>query len=136
TARGAAKPGGADVTLTHGGDTAVTKTVELFVPAAALPASSNLVLTSVGGQSLAGLLPLGWSPAAAAEVTVDGSLTSAIPACKLTFDLSDADVAALATTSLSVVQYDPARDEWRTIVAVAAIVNKRITADVQTAGNY
>lgn len=136
TARGAAKPGGADVTLTHGGDTAVTKTVELFVPAAALPGSSSVVLTSVGGQSLAGLLPLGWSPVAAAEVTVDGSLTAAIPAGKLTFDLSDADVAALATTSLSVVQYDSVRDEWRTIVAVAAIASKRVTADVQTAGNY
>src|SRR6266508_3056449 len=49
---------------------------------------------------------------------------------------------AAASQTLSVVQYDSVRDEWRTIVAVATVADttdpavKRVTADVDAAGNY
>jgi len=139
TSRGAEQNSGADLTLQHGGDTTVTKAAELFVPSAALAAGHKIALTAVGGQSLAGLLPLGWSPLASAEIAVDGSsIPQAIPAGRLTFVLSADDVTALAaaTQTLSLVQYDNTRDEWRTVVVAAAISGGRITNDIQTSGNY
>ncbi|HXA18390.1 MAG TPA: Ig-like domain-containing protein [Thermoanaerobaculia bacterium] len=139
TGRGAEQSSGADLTLLHGGDTAVTKAAELFVPSAALAAGHKIALTAVGGQSLAGLLPLGWSPLASAEIEVDSSsIPQAIPASRLTFVLSADDVTALAaaTQTLSLVQYDNTRDEWRTVVAAAAISGGRVTNDIQTSGNY
>ncbi|HKS23398.1 MAG TPA: Ig-like domain-containing protein [Thermoanaerobaculia bacterium] len=148
TQRGPSKPGGTDLTLPpQGGDTPVTKRVTLTVPAASLTSAHTVAATSLGGQSLAGLLPLGWSPYAAAEVVVDDSAaTPAAPlsASKLSFDISAADAAAIAAASqtLAVVQYDDVRDEWRTLVAVATIADtsdpnvKRVTADISTAGNY
>jgi RHS repeat-associated protein len=140
TRRGADANSGADVTLHDGGDTAVTKAAELFVPSAALPPGHTLTLTAVGGQSLGGLLPLGWSPLASVEVAVDHSaIPAALPAAKLTFLLAQADADALSAASrtLSVAQYDQTRDEWRTVVAAAPVgANNRITVDVQTSGNY
>jgi RHS repeat-associated protein len=139
TSRGTEQNSGADRTLTHGGDTAVTKSTELFVPSAALASGHKIALTAVGGQSLAGLLPLGWSPLASAEIAVDGSsIPQAIPSSRLTFTLTPADAAAIAagTQTLSLVQYDNVRDEWRTVIAAAAISANRVATDVQTSGNY
>jgi large repetitive protein len=144
TQRGTPQNGGADLTLKHGGDTPVTKPVQLFVPAAAL-SGGTVSLTAVGGQSLAGLLPLGWSPLASAEIALGtSSIPAPLPASKLTFVITSADADALtaATQTLSVVQYDSTRDEWRTIVAAANVAagsdstTRVVTADIQTSGNY
>jgi len=139
TSRGAEQTSGADRTLSHGGDTTVTKAAELFVPSAALSSGHKIALTAVGGQSLAGLLPLGWSPLASAEIAVDGSsIPQPIPSSRLTFTISAGDAAAITagTQTLSLVQYDNVRDEWRTVVAAAAISGGRVASDVQTSGNY
>jgi RHS repeat-associated protein len=107
--------------LTHGGDTSVTKMVELTNPL-----GGNVQLTAVGAQSLAGLLPLGWSPLAAAEIVVDDSLDAALSGATLTFRID-----AISGQTLSLVRYDPARDEWRVVVAVANAANP-----IDTAGHY
>ncbi len=120
---------GAENVLTHGGDTKITKRVEL----ASVPSGRTVHLTSVGNQSLAGLLPLGWSPLAAAEIVSD---VADLAGARLTFVIDAAAVAA-ATQTLSLVQYDSERDEWRVVVAVANVPSDgRVTFDVTTAGNY
>jgi RHS repeat-associated protein len=139
TKRGAEQASGNSLNLHHGGDTVVTRAADLLIPSAALSSGHQVALTAVGGQSLAGLLPLGWSPLASAEIEIDGSsLPQPIPSSKLTFTLSAADASAVssANQTLSVVQYDNARDEWRTVVAVAPVVNNAVVADIQTSGNY
>ena len=56
------RPGGADAT-----ETWITRPATLTIPAGTLTAGTNITLTSVGSQSLAGLLPYGWSPLASAR---------------------------------------------------------------------
>ena len=117
--------------ITHGGDTTVTKRVELIAPS-----GTSLTLTSVGAQSLAGLLPLGWSPIAAAEVA---PLNTSLPGAKLTFILNATDVTAItaATQTVSLAQYDETRDEWRVVSAVANVGSDgRVPFDITTSGNY
>jgi hypothetical protein len=111
--------GGSALTLTHGGDTAVTRKIDLAVPAGALANGTKVALTSMGGQALSGLLPLGWSPLGAAEVTLtpDASPTSPF---QLTFHVPAAEISG-AAQNLTAVQFDPARDEWRVIAAVVNI---------------
>ena len=131
---------GAALTLTNGGDTTVTRQAQLALAAASLANGKKVALTSVGGQSLAGLLPLGWSPLAAAEIAVDSSSApTSIPGAKLTFTLSSDDVTAInaTTQTLSLVQYDSDRDEWRVVTPVAVIASGGATTfDLTTSGNY
>lgn len=124
-----------DIRLTKrgnaGGDTTVTKKVELTAPS-----GTSLTLTSVGAQSLAGLLPLGWTPAAAAEIV---PLNTPIAGARLTFVLPAADVAAIAAANqtLSLAQYDETRDEWRVVTPVANVGSDgRVVFDITTTGNY
>jgi len=117
--------------IAHGGDTTVTKRVELIAPT-----GTSVTLTSAGAQSLAGLLPLGWSPVAAAEVA---PLNAPLAGGKLTFILNASDVAAItaATQTLSLAQYDETRDEWRVVSAVANVGSDgRVAFDITTSGNY
>ncbi|HEY6213805.1 MAG TPA: Ig-like domain-containing protein, partial [Vicinamibacterales bacterium] len=123
------KRGGA---LTHGGDTKLTRKVELTL---AVPQEARV--TSLGGQSLAGLLPLGWSPLAAAEVAIDDSPSPAsLPGARLTFFV-DANAVTAAAQTLSLVQYDSERDEWRVVTPVVNILTDgRATGDISASGNY
>jgi RHS repeat-associated protein len=131
---------GAAMVLTHGGQTAVTKLAELSLPATSIAPGRKISLTSVGAQSLAGLLPLGWSAAAAAEIAIEGSSRSApLPGARLAFTLPADEVAAVAaaTQTLSLAQYDPDRDEWRTVEAVASIdPNRRASFDITSSGAF
>ncbi|MEA2572468.1 MAG: hypothetical protein QOI24_4469 [Acidobacteriota bacterium] len=126
--------------LIDSAQTTVTRNVELTAPSASLTPGAKITLTAVGGQSLAGLLPLGWSPLAAAEIAVDGSsVPASLAAAKLTFVLSQADADALtaASQTLSLVTYDVERDEWRVVVAVVPVAaDRRITSDIIASGNY
>jgi RHS repeat-associated protein len=106
---------GAAMTLAHGGDTAITKAIELTVPAG-VAAGAKLSLTAIGAQALTGLLPLGWSPLASAEVAGPSSIAGAT----LTFNVPAADITA-AAQNLSAVQYDATRDEWRVLASVISI---------------
>ncbi|HEU4888730.1 MAG TPA: Ig-like domain-containing protein, partial [Thermoanaerobaculia bacterium] len=131
---------GAAQTLAHGGDTTVTRPVELSLAAASLTTGRKVRLTSVGAQSLAGLLPLGWSPLAAAEIVVDDQTDPApMPGAKLTFVLDEATAQAIASAlqTLSIVQYDSERDEWRVATAAASVATgHKVSIDLTASGNY
>jgi hypothetical protein len=105
--------------LQHGGDDSITRKARLTTAAGTLPPGTTLTITSVGSQSLAGLLPLGWSPLAAAEVRAMWPSAPATAPAQLSFDLP-----AAATTpgrSFTAVEYDTTRDEWRVLQAVVAL---------------
>jgi RHS repeat-associated protein len=141
TTRGPAQTAnGSAFTLKHGGSTAVTKPAELALTAASLSPGATITLTSAGAQSLAGLLPLGWSPIAAAEIAIgNSSVPAPLPAAKLTFTLTATDVAAItaANQTLSLAQYDSDRDEWRVVTAVATIGSDgHASFDITSSGNY
>ncbi|MCU1347124.1 MAG: hypothetical protein JWO56_154, partial [Acidobacteria bacterium] len=113
-----------ELTPPHGGDTSITRRVTLRVASGAVPNGTSIVLTSVGAQSLAGLLPLGWSPLAAAEVRVTWPGTAASnAAATLAFDVP----SDLAGRSLAAVQYDASRDEWRVLQPAVAIASSTAT---------
>ncbi|HUP60264.1 MAG TPA: Ig-like domain-containing protein [Thermoanaerobaculia bacterium] len=114
--------------LTHGGDTKITKPVELT-----LASTADVRVTSIGGQSLAGLLPLGWSPLASAEVS---GTSEAIPGAKLTFHI-DASAVTAAAQTLALVQYDSEADEWRVLVPIVNVGSDgRVVVDISETGNY
>src|SRR5207244_5131623 len=117
TRRSAAQPISASpVTITAAADTTVTHAAELTIPTTSALASHTVALTPAGAQSLAGLLPLGWSPLAAAEIAIDGSAApSPMAGAQLTFVLTAVDVAAIATSNQppSLAEYDACRDAWR-----------------------
>ena len=141
TRRGAAQTINANpVTISAAADTTVTQAAEVTIPSASALASHTVALTPVGAQSLAGLLPLGWSPLAAAEIAVDGSAApSPLAGAQLTFILTPADVAAIASfnQTLSFAEYDSSRDEWRVVVAaVPPAINNRVTFTLARSGNY
>ncbi|HEX2836340.1 MAG TPA: Ig-like domain-containing protein [Thermoanaerobaculia bacterium] len=133
TLRGDAKPAsGAPLTLTHGGDTAVTKPVELTIPS--LAPGANISLTAVGAQALTGLLPLGWSSYASAEIDAQNATT--LGAATLTFHTVAGEVAT-AAQNLSAVRYDSARDEWRVLQAVVNIASDgRASIAIDAPGSY
>jgi RHS repeat-associated protein len=122
---------GSDLHLTHGGDTTVTRKATLTVPSASIPTGTSVTLTAVGTQSLAGLLPLGWSPIASAEVHVGApsGTTIANAGAQLAFDVPAADIAAAART-LTAVEYDSARDQWRVIQPVVSITGTSATINI------
>ena len=124
------------LTQTHGGDTAVTKRVELTIPAGALAPGRKVALTSIGGQALIGLLPLGWSPLAAAEIVVDGA-EAAVPlaGAQLAFTVPAADVTA-AAQNLAAVQYDAMRDEWRVLASTVNITGGKANVAILQSGAY
>ncbi|HEX9982630.1 MAG TPA: Ig-like domain-containing protein [Thermoanaerobaculia bacterium] len=136
TRRGAAQTAdGTARTLTHLAETAVTKKTALALTASSLPNGKKVRVTSVGAQSLAGLLPLGWSPLAAAEIVVDDATEpQPLPGAKLTFTIKAAQVTA-ANQALALAQYDDERDEWQ-VVNAAPVVADDITFDVLRSGNY
>lgn len=123
--------------LTHGTTSKLTKKVELDLAAASLPSGRSIRLTAVGGQSLAGLLPLGWSPLASAEIVVDDATTNvALPGAKLTFFIERQPVLD-AQQTLTVAQYEPVRDEWRVVTAAATIESDgRVETMIPSTGNY
>jgi RHS repeat-associated protein len=119
TARGvSATMAASDISINHGGDTTVTRRATLDIVSGAIPAGAVATLTAVGAQGLAGLLPFGWSPLAAAEVRVSGSVPAATG--RLTFQIPGAQVAASGKV-LTGVAYDSSRDVWRVVAPVVAV---------------
>ncbi len=122
---------GSDLHLVHGGDTTVTRKATLTVPSASVPTGTSVTLTAVGSQSLAGLLPLGWSPIASADLHVSAPSGTPIAnaAAQLSFDVPASDIAAAART-LTAVEYDSARDQWRVIQPVVSISGTSATMNI------
>ncbi|HEY0593483.1 MAG TPA: Ig-like domain-containing protein, partial [Thermoanaerobaculia bacterium] len=117
--------------LTDGGD-AVAARATLEIPAGGVQTGSTIAFTSVGAQSLAGLLPIGWSPLASAEIALEGG---ELAAAALSFDVPSTRLAASGKW-LSLVRYDAARDEWRVITPVVSIDGNRARAQIASAGAY
>jgi RHS repeat-associated protein len=118
--RGEAKPATTlPLTTSNGGEArSVTRPVKLTVSGGVAP-DAKVSVTAVGAQSLAGLLPLGWSPLSSAEVAVFGADNAIVPAAPLTGELEftlPTSVVNAASQKLSLVQYDSERDEWRVLV--------------------
>jgi len=123
---------GAALSLAHGGETAITRPVALEIAAGVVAGGKAVSLTAIGAQSLTGLLPLGWSPLTAAEITVE----SAIPGAQLLFTVPAADISA-ASQNLAAVRYDEARDEWSVLASVTNVSpDGRVTVPIAQAGSY
>lgn len=119
----------AGVSLTHGGDDAITVQASLVSSSASTPDGTRVTLTAVGAQSLAGLLPLGWSPVAAAEVRVQWSGARVANAvATLAFTLPAA--AASSGRSFVAVAYDEKRDEWRVLDPAVPTASNTATVNV------
>ncbi|HJQ41121.1 MAG TPA: Ig-like domain-containing protein [Thermoanaerobaculia bacterium] len=118
--------------LAHGANNAVTRHADLNIPAGAITSGVSVTLTSTGAQSLAGLLPLGWSPLASAEIV---SAAASLGASTLTFDVPQSEITA-ASQTLTAVRYDSSRDEWRVLTPVVNIANNKATFNVDAPGAY
>ncbi|MGH9459336.1 MAG: Ig-like domain-containing protein, partial [Thermoanaerobaculia bacterium] len=104
--------------------------VALDIPGGGIGAGAEIAITSVGAQSLAGLLPLGWSPLGSAQIDGDSAVTGT-----LSFAIDPVAVAA-AGRPLSLVRYDSDRDEWRVIVPSVALSGESAEAPVSAPGAY
>ncbi|HSN67934.1 MAG TPA: Ig-like domain-containing domain, partial [Thermoanaerobaculia bacterium] len=118
--------------LADGGEDGVTTRASLEIPSGSIAAGARVTLTSVGAQSLAGLLPLGWSPLGSAEIAVAGG---ELAAATLSFDVPAADVTA-AAKPLSLVRYDRDRDEWRVLIPAVNVASGRASAPIAGTGEY
>jgi RHS repeat-associated protein len=135
TPRGPAKNGnGGALVLTHGGvpGSPLSLPAELRVPAAMVATGQSVTLTSVGAQSLAGLLPLGWSPLASAEIV---SNAASLSGAELIFTVPGQTITNAGQTLTAVRYYDD-RDEWRVISAVVPVAADKATVPVAAAGSY
>lgn len=117
------------------------KVIELEVPAGAVAAQSDLRLTPVSNQGLAGLLPAGWSPLAAVDLRLldpatglplSGGLTAA---ATFKFPLPASLPASGSTPVLAV--YDAAAHQWRSKGSAAVAADGLSAgAGVDGAGEY
>jgi len=126
---------GAALVLTHGGAGAnpLSSAVALRIPAGVVATGNEVTVTSLGAQSLPGLLPLGWSPIASAEIV---SNTAPLSGSELTFAVPRDELIAAAQT-LTAVRYHEDRDEWRVIAtAVNVASDGKATLSVSTPGAY
>ncbi|MGK2859052.1 MAG: Ig-like domain-containing protein, partial [Thermoanaerobaculia bacterium] len=125
-----------ELTLAHGGVEDATTPVTLTVTAGSLTTGSSVTLTSVNAQSLAGLLPLGWSPLASAEVVATGTTGATVPVTgTLAFTVTPADITN-ASQSLTAIRYDTVRDEWIVVDAAATIIGTTATVTITRDGAY
>jgi RHS repeat-associated protein len=123
---------GAALALTHGGDTGITRKVDLAVPSAA--SGAKVTLTAISAQALTGLLPLGWSPIASAEVQLENA--PSLSAATLTFH-TPAGAVTSAAQNLTAVHYDAVRDEWRVLASSVNVAGDgRASFPIPGAGAY
>jgi len=106
--------------LTHGGEgqKPLSRRAELRIPSSAIGAGDRVTLTSLGAQSLPGLLPLGWSPLGSAEIVSSEPAWGA--SAELSFDVPRDELIATGQT-LTAVRYQEDRDEWRVLVAAVNV---------------
>ncbi|MEO8215448.1 MAG: Ig-like domain-containing protein [Acidobacteriota bacterium] len=127
---------GDDLDLSDGGTDVVRGRVTLYVPAGSLDPGTSIRLTSLGAQALPGLLPLGWSPLAAAEVSSSREPErSSLASAALTFAVPGAAIVSAAQT-LAAVQYDSERDEWIVLDPAASVSGDSVTVNILTTGSY
>lgn len=113
----------AQVRSSSSGDISVT------LPAGALPAGTSVRLTSLSAQGLPGLLPLGWSPVAVLDVTVEGGTALASPAAL--------NVTALeASGTALLVRYEPGLRAWVLAEAGVVVSNGGAAASLPSSGAY
>ncbi|MGZ8830622.1 MAG: Ig-like domain-containing domain, partial [Thermoanaerobaculia bacterium] len=123
-----------ELVLTHGtAGTIGLAPAELRVPAGAVPPGKSITLTSLGAQSLPGLLPLGWSPLACASIDSDAAT---LAGAQLTFTVAAPEITS-AAQSIAAVQYHDDRDEWQVITPVVTVGSDgRVALPISAAGTY
>ncbi|MCU1383320.1 MAG: hypothetical protein JWL71_2017, partial [Acidobacteria bacterium] len=107
--------------------------VEVRVPAGALSVDTALSLTPVSRQGLAGLLPVGWTPIAALDVTPHGTTFSGPVTVKVPNPLT-----LTAGTLLTIARWDESMSRWRALTTSvvpqhAAVLEAAIDATAQYA---
>jgi len=110
-----------DLTVSHGGDDSLTRKATLTIPSGSAAAGTIATLTAVGGQGLPGLLPLGWSPLAAAEIHVQTPAATPLGAATANVAFQLTPDVATSGRSITAVGYDAARDEWDVLQSVVSI---------------
>jgi hypothetical protein len=80
--------------------------VTVTIPGGTVSSSTGMRLTVLGAQGLPNLLPLGWSPAAAFDVRIDGTFAN-VPL--------GAEVANAPAGTLHLVRYDTAAHAWTVV---------------------
>jgi hypothetical protein len=116
--------------------------IELAVPAGALGSSTDLRLTPVSNQGLAGLLPLGWSPLAALDIR---SLDPLAGTAKETIFATGATVKLPLPAAITIdpaappilARYDNSAHQWLAgVAATVAADGLSAIAGITAAGQY
>lgn len=102
--------------------------LSIEVPASAMPAGTELRLTSLSPQGLPGLLPLGWSPLAAFDLRASAALAGPL----------DLHASGLAQASgvLHLVAFDPSLRAWKLVQPDLPVTNGTVTAVIPGTGAY
>ena len=118
-------PLSAPVPVGSAGGTIKSGNIVLSVPAGIVMDGTSLQLTSLSGQGLPGLLPLGWSPLAAFDVRASASAANI-----------SAGITQLPNTISHLVTYDPSLHAWTMVTPNIQAVNGAATVTLPTPGAY
>lgn len=94
-----------------GGRIAAGAGLDLLIPAGALGQTADIRVTPIGNQGLAGILPMGWSPVAVADIRFSGTAATFLQAASLKITLSGVVSLAPAST-VPLARYDAAGHRW------------------------
>jgi len=118
-------PLAAPVSIGSAGGTLTAGSVTITVPAGTVSDGTTFQLTSLTGQGLPGLLPLGWSPLAAFDFRASSSA----------MNLSGV-VAQMPNTVLHLVTYNPALHAWTMVAANLHAVSGNVNLVLPSPGSY
>lgn len=120
----------------NGGRITAGSGLELVVPVAALDQQVDMRITPISNQGLAGLLPIGWSPIAAAEIRTPGATAIFLQPASLKIPLAGA-VALAPSSTVPLVRYDTSGHRWIVQgVATAIGDGALLTAPIPFLGQY
>ncbi|HEV8659273.1 MAG TPA: Ig-like domain-containing protein, partial [Thermoanaerobaculia bacterium] len=107
--------------------------VELRIPTGVVPSGKTVTVTSLGAQSLPGLLPLAWSPLGCAVIETDATT---LAGAQLTFTVAAAEITSAAQTIVA-AQYHDDRDEWQILTPTVNVGSDgKATLPISAAGTY
>jgi len=118
-------PLAAPVPVGSAGGTVKSGNVALSIPAGTVMDGTTMQLTSLSGQGLPGLLPLGWSPIAAFDVRASSSVANI-----------SATVTQLPNVVSHLVIYDPALHAWTMVSPNIQAVNGNAGVTLPAPGAY
>ncbi|HEX7149903.1 MAG TPA: Ig-like domain-containing protein [Thermoanaerobaculia bacterium] len=110
----------------HGGFV-VNATYGITVPGGAVSAATPMRLTRLSSQGLPNLLPLGWSPVAAFDFRVDGTVAN-VP--------FEANLSSLSDATLTLVHYSPSLHAWNVVATGLVTVGGSLRVSLPETGAY